>query len=744
MTNTLIARLTAAMAVAAFAGTTMAAPYTPAADPGVYLGNDSAQDWADANWATSHSGQYDHTHAAVRVKGSGGTFNSVRINVPVILDQIDPLFNSAVVENDNGTPRGAVPTFIDVFAPGLPGRNTPDEEKRFQHYANAYSFIAAFGPLGNDLLINESLAQPNCPIPSSGAINVRDWSNGFGSILSDGTALFRANFNSVRRPTQNNIEFANINAAVSGSGTQVYFDNFQIDDFGAGGIFLTPPAGVRAANGDLLVGQTTFSADFDFGAPDSGPVPYYMNVWRYAGAPLNISLPTWRWMANTAPSLTNTANVTEVLANYRPTNARLMKLVNAGCNTETFYSAHGYGSVSAGGVFSGGGFNARAIYVDVLNAQAQTNGFTDGVVAILPNPAGGGTATYNSGTNAVTGLNPAYSFLTGQGSGQNVMAFFDINSKGQVAIVWEDNSAPKWEVRRYDPIYDVNNPCRIVGYNAPVVIIETGVSYNNNFSIKVPVDYFAVNLTAAGATTTNCAQAVSAELRNSNVVPISGVGIDEDGNVAFAAVTDVFTQNVQFFNPCNQAQSLGFADDLRATTTGLFLHHASSDTVHLLVQGGQTGDNIAPRVGAPANTPSVQLGFFPTSQQTDGFGAEGFSDSGLFLATCFRDGSDEGGIDSNADGFAQNGGTLSAVAAASQPEKAVRGVVLVSAGAFTPPPACPGDANGDGLTNGADLSVLLGQFGTSVTPSTGADFNGDGQVNGADLSVLLSNFGCGS
>ncbi len=57
------------------------------------------------------------------------------------------------------------------------------------------------------------------------------------------------------------------------------------------------------------------------------------------------------------------------------------------------------------------------------------------------------------------------------------------------------------------------------------------------------------------------------------------------------------------------------------------------------------------------------------------------------------------------------------------------------------PPACPGDANGDNLVDGADLSVLLGQFGTLVTPGTGADFNFDGHVNGADLSVLLGQFG---
>ncbi len=57
-------------------------------------------------------------------------------------------------------------------------------------------------------------------------------------------------------------------------------------------------------------------------------------------------------------------------------------------------------------------------------------------------------------------------------------------------------------------------------------------------------------------------------------------------------------------------------------------------------------------------------------------------------------------------------------------------------------PPCGGDANGDGIVNGADLSVVLSQFGQAVTPGAGADFNADGVVNGADLSVLLSQFGC--
>lgn len=46
-----------------------------------------------------------------------------------------------------------------------------------------------------------------------------------------------------------------------------------------------------------------------------------------------------------------------------------------------------------------------------------------------------------------------------------------------------------------------------------------------------------------------------------------------------------------------------------------------------------------------------------------------------------------------------------------------------------------GDLNGDGVVNGADLGLLLGQFGAQQ-PSTG-DLNFDGQVTGADLGLLL-------
>ena len=52
-------------------------------------------------------------------------------------------------------------------------------------------------------------------------------------------------------------------------------------------------------------------------------------------------------------------------------------------------------------------------------------------------------------------------------------------------------------------------------------------------------------------------------------------------------------------------------------------------------------------------------------------------------------------------------------------------------------PANPADLNGDGIVNGADLGMLLGNWGhPGVT-----DLNGDGTTDGADLGFLLGHWG---
>lgn len=48
-----------------------------------------------------------------------------------------------------------------------------------------------------------------------------------------------------------------------------------------------------------------------------------------------------------------------------------------------------------------------------------------------------------------------------------------------------------------------------------------------------------------------------------------------------------------------------------------------------------------------------------------------------------------------------------------------------------------GDLNGDGKVNGADLGIMLGEFGTA---SSRSDLDRNGTVNGADLGILLGNW----
>jgi len=67
------------------------------------------------------------------------------------------------------------------------------------------------------------------------------------------------------------------------------------------------------------------------------------------------------------------------------------------------------------------------------------------------------------------------------------------------------------------------------------------------------------------------------------------------------------------------------------------------------------------------------------------------------------------------------------------------GMVNANEALLDTPLPCESDLNGDGQVNGADLSVLLSQWGTCLNCSS--DLNESGQVDGADLSILLSSWG---
>jgi hypothetical protein len=51
-----------------------------------------------------------------------------------------------------------------------------------------------------------------------------------------------------------------------------------------------------------------------------------------------------------------------------------------------------------------------------------------------------------------------------------------------------------------------------------------------------------------------------------------------------------------------------------------------------------------------------------------------------------------------------------------------------------------GDLDGDGVTDQADLGVLLASYGQDA----GGDLDADGDTDQADLGILLGDFGCGT
>lgn len=64
--------------------------------------------------------------------------------------------------------------------------------------------------------------------------------------------------------------------------------------------------------------------------------------------------------------------------------------------------------------------------------------------------------------------------------------------------------------------------------------------------------------------------------------------------------------------------------------------------------------------------------------------------------------------------------------------------VTTPGGCTPPPPACPGNANGDGTVNFNDITAVLSNFGR---PGPVGDADGNGSVTFADIASVLSNFG---
>lgn len=613
---------------------------------------------------TGFAGRFLVMRAAEAVSPIGGSFAPSLVYVPVLLDETDGLLNSPAVQNNsalNNTPFGAWTTFSSTA--GSPPVKV----------VGAFGSTDASNPAGgsNDVFLSE------------GAITA---SNTIGSLVADGTLVYRANFNST--VPQNNLEVRQLmwpmntpGGSITGSSPNRVFGPFAGIDGVVGGTAQLGTPGAARFNGDLYTGVAAFNSG-------TGAIANAVNVYKNLNNDPTAPVGVWLQTGVTLPTLPGPAPVEGDVRQTQPA----VQTVNLPNGTQAVYTMFGVGFSPAtggsGAPYSSG--SARPIYfvIDEVNGSNYGDGF-----AFID----------ADGDNDLNIANPDVRFIdhqaTGGGSGPFVGRQFDMNSAGEVAVLFEDRGVdPRvYEVRRYEPIFSAAGD-KIVGYSAPEIVARSGV-----------------NGIVDTLQTVGGSPAAPIFL-----VPFGGVAIDELGRVAFTAVTEKF-----------ETSAGPGLTRLQATTNDLFVYEPCTSTLHSVLQGGQNGDVLTANNGV-----ELSLGVFPVDQATDGFTGAGFSDVGGHLVVAFRENADEGGVDRDTDGFQDKGGSLRPGLAN---EAAVRGLAVVTLGEFTRD--CPGDVNYDRVVNFADLNAILSTFGDSGREVLCIDRNFDGVVNFADLNIVLSGFG---
>lgn len=642
-----IVRMLPALALVAVSGAALALPYD----------------------TTGAAGTYNTLKSSTVVRGTGSPLTNIAVFVPWILNRTDASQNASVAGVDAN---GGVVSAVTTFTGNPPPVNTV---RVIAALGTTDAAWPSAGPGGssNNVFLSEGL---------------NPLSNSFGELTGDLTAVWRANFSG---GIQNNLEYRalplNQNSPAPASGSfQVFDPSFPGIDATPGSVFLGVPGADRLGQ-NLYTGVTMF--DGGTGNCPSGTA-VYLNDFNDPNAPLV------KWLQVNTP-IPAPALVTEI----RQTQPAVKRInLGQGC-ADAVSIAFGVGvSPGTGSTTPYSGGSARPLFIVVSPVSAAADGYTLPYRIIR---ADGGTGVAGPVSNAIRFVSTQ---ATGGGTGPLTGGMFDINSKGQVAAVIEDRTGSVFVYRvvRYDPI--VSN-CQITGYNAPVVIAQSGQD-----TILAQVQ----NTVFVAASGGNPAQVVT-----NTLVPFSGVAIDDDGNVAFTAVTEKFDE----VRTVSGTGATGVGPVLFASTNDLFFFEAVSNTLHSIVKGGQNGDVLN---NAASGGPQLSLGFFPIDTASDSFTRSGLSPTGRALSVAFRSCSFENGVlvpgaTPPSAGFTIRGGVLRPGVAGQ--ETSVRGVVNIKLPAAQTP--CPGDYNGDRIVNFLDLNIVLSGFGTTY--------------NFINLNLVLSNFG---
>ncbi len=461
-------------------------------------------------------------------------------------------------------------------------------------------------------------------------------SNIAGQMLGDGRLIYRALFNS--GAGQNNLEWVDGDVfsqqppafTEPASGTPILTGNGI--DGAAGSAFLGTPAAIENDSGGFFVAMTGFDSF-------TGDIVNGVSIWDYNGAPLPANTPSYSYTQNDAFAWATAAGaVIDETGDTRQSQPSLALVDNVR------YVIFGVGDSDfpAGGAT--GGTGGRRPLILCVDAYEDGNGFTD-AVALLPR-AGEMFVAFQATGSAAGGADTLHN------------KHFDMNSSGQLVVVAEttdvDPTVRTQSVLLYEPVFTAG---RITGFTGPTVIADTG-------------GVVADNLLGTGFT----------------APAISGVGIDNAGNIAFTARYDAGGGT---------------------PASAVYLYAASQGALHQLV--------LEEELVGTAPDPQVRVGRFATGNTgvsdgaADCFNALGLADEPdadgrVVLAVPFRD---SAGTDPNTDD--------------------IRGVIVlqveVPSGCV-----CVWDIDGDCDTDFNDLVALLAGYGTTY------DFQ--------DLVGLLGEYGC--
>jgi hypothetical protein len=289
---------------------------------------------------------------------------------------------------------------------------------------------------------------------------------------------------------------------------------------------------------------------------------------------------------------------------------------------------------------------------------------------------------------------PDYLFVDHQanGGGSNVYEnnHFEMNSSGQIAALTErpgadpndPNDPPTWQVQLYNPQFTGD---RITGFDLPILIADAGQwDSKPEDELAGPFYYDDPNSPSTPITWYNS---------------ISGVGINDVGNIAFTATYDTGIP----FDPNDPSSPTIW-------NNAAHFYDASEGTLHRVL----LEDDVVGRDPADPNYPPdcrrVMLGMI-SREDSDGFFGASLADDADVLVVNFRENLDDSNIS--------------------------RGVAVVAVGHA-------GDTNFDNDVDLSDLAELLGHYNTMFGGAgydSQSDFDLDGHVNLSDLAELLGRYG---